>query len=114
MKKDIHPQYHTDATVKCMCGNILTTGSTVKESSVEICSNCHPLYTGEDKVMDMAGRVERFKQRFEKTKELQEKGSKARSAKPQGKQAEEKLVPSEKRGKKTEVKAKKTKVRAAK
>lgn len=99
MKKDIHPQYHTDATIKCMCGNIITTGSTVKESSIEICSKCHPLYTGEDKVMDMAGRVERFKQRFEKTKEMQEKTSKTKSkakarpeAKSEGKAEKEKVT----------------------
>lgn len=61
MKKDIHPPYYNDATVTCACGNTFTTGSTVKELHVEICSNCHPFYTGKQKYVDTAGRVDRFK-----------------------------------------------------
>lgn len=63
MKKDIHPQYHTDAKVTCVCGNTFTTGSTEKELHVEICSNCHPFYTGKQKLVDTAGRVEKFQKR---------------------------------------------------
>ena len=61
MKKDIHPAYYTDATVTCACGRSFKTGSTVKEIQIEICSNCHPFYTGKDKLVDTAGRVDRFK-----------------------------------------------------
>lgn len=63
MKKEIHPEFHTDAKVTCACGNTFTVGSTKKEISVEICSNCHPFYTGNEKVLDTAGRVEKFKAR---------------------------------------------------
>lgn len=62
MKKDIHPQYF-EATVTCACGNKFKTGSTLKEISVEICSHCHPFYTGKQKIVDAAGRVEKFKQK---------------------------------------------------
>lgn len=63
MKTDIHPQYYTDAKVTCSCGNKFTIGATQKEISVEICSSCHPFFTGNEKVIDAAGRVERFKAR---------------------------------------------------
>lgn len=63
MKTDIHPVYHEKATVSCACGNTFTVGSTVEKLKVEICSACHPLYTGKEKVLDVAGRVEKFKAR---------------------------------------------------
>ncbi len=63
MKTDIHPEYYTDAKVTCSCGNKFTIGATQKEISVEICSSCHPFFTGNEKVIDAAGRVERFKAR---------------------------------------------------
>ena len=69
MKKDIHPEYHKDAKIICACGNTMTIGSTVKEIQVEICSACHPFYTGKEKLIDTAGRVDRFK----KIQELQKK-----------------------------------------
>ena len=64
MKKDIHPPYFEDAEVVCSCGNRFTTGSTKKLLKVEICSRCHPFFTGEQRIADTAGRVERFKKRF--------------------------------------------------
>ena len=64
MKAKIHPEYHTDATVICSCGNTFTTGSTKKTLKVELCSKCHPFFTGEQKIVDTAGRVERFKRRY--------------------------------------------------
>ena len=67
MKKDIHPQYYNDTEVRCACGNKFKVGSTKPELNVEICSNCHPFYTGEAKVLDTAGRVERFKKMMEKS-----------------------------------------------
>ena len=63
MKKDIHPVY-VDATIKCACGNIIETKSTVKEIQVEICSGCHPFFTGKEKLVDTAGRVERFNRKY--------------------------------------------------
>lgn len=63
MKADIHPTYHADAKIICACGNIVTAGSTVPEIHVEICSNCHPFYTGKQKLIDTARRVEKFEER---------------------------------------------------
>ena len=65
MKKDIHPEYHR-ATVHCACGNEFETGSTAKEIKVEICSKCHPFFTGKQKLVDSTGRVERFRTRYAK------------------------------------------------
>jgi large subunit ribosomal protein L31 len=63
MKKDIHPTYFPQAHVVCACGNSFTVGATKSEMKVDICSNCHPFYTGEEKLIDTAGRVEKFKNR---------------------------------------------------
>lgn len=64
MKKDIHPEYYDDATVTCSCGNTFTLGSTKPALKVELCSKCHPFFTGERRIVDTAGRVERFKRRY--------------------------------------------------
>ncbi|MBC8476705.1 MAG: 50S ribosomal protein L31 [Dehalococcoidia bacterium] len=64
MKDKIHPKYFNDAKVTCSCGHTFTTGSTRKELKVEVCSQCHPFYTGERRVLDATGRVERFKKRY--------------------------------------------------
>ncbi len=64
MKDKIHPKYYTDAQVTCACGNTFVTGSTQKVLKVEVCSNCHPFFTGERRIMDTAGQVERFKRRY--------------------------------------------------
>jgi len=63
MKKDIHPEYHTESKIRCACGKTYTIGSSKAEIKVEICGNCHPFYTGEEKLIDTAGRVEKFKKR---------------------------------------------------
>ncbi|HUS83057.1 MAG TPA: 50S ribosomal protein L31 [Dehalococcoidia bacterium] len=63
MKKGIHPDY-VEATVHCACGNTFATRSTKKELRVEVCSRCHPFFTGEQRIVDTAGRVERFKRRY--------------------------------------------------
>ncbi len=67
MKEKIHPGYF-DCTVTCSCGNAFKTRSTKKELKVEICSSCHPFYTGKQKLVDSGGRVERFKKRLVKSK----------------------------------------------
>lgn len=69
MKKGIHPKYYSDAKVHCAsCGNTFATGSTTKEISVEICAACHPFFTGKQKYIDTAGRVDRFKKIAEQAK----------------------------------------------
>ena len=67
MKTDVHPTYFADAKVVCACGNKFTLGSTREKIEVEICSACHPFFTGNDKLLDSAGRVEKFKNRAAKT-----------------------------------------------
>jgi len=67
MKKDIHPAYH-QVTVTCACGATWVTGSTKKELKLEICNACHPFFTGKQKLVDSAGRVERFQRRYDITK----------------------------------------------
>ena len=63
MKAEIHPNY-TAANIKCACGNVIETRSTAGDMNVEICSNCHPFYTGKAKIVDTAGRVEKFKKKY--------------------------------------------------
>ena len=65
MKSDIHPKYQM-ATFRCACGNEFVSRSTLPEVRVEICSTCHPFYTGKQKIVDTAGKVERFRQRYAK------------------------------------------------
>jgi len=65
MKKGIHPDYQ-QTTIKCACGNEIVTGSTKKDIKIEICSHCHPFFTGKQKLVDTAGRIERFKQKYAK------------------------------------------------
>lgn len=66
MRKDIHPEYFPEAKVSCACGAVFAVGSTKPELGVEICGNCHPFYTGTEKIVDTAGRVERFKKKMAK------------------------------------------------
>jgi large subunit ribosomal protein L31 len=68
MRQGIHPEYN-EATISCACGGSFKTRSTRGDYSVEICSSCHPFYTGKQKIMDTAGRVERFRRRYSKTDE---------------------------------------------
>jgi large subunit ribosomal protein L31 len=63
MRDGIHPTYYHDATVTCACGNTFVTGSTKKALRVEVCSNCHPFYTGQQRIIDTGGQVERFMKR---------------------------------------------------
>ncbi len=66
MKPGIHPKYYPNARVICSCGNTWTTGSTVPEIRTDVCSACHPFYTGEQRIVDTAGQVERFMKRLER------------------------------------------------
>ena len=76
MKKKIHPKYHPKAKVTCACGNTFETGSTQPELKVEICSACHPFYTGKSKLVDTARRVEKFEAKRKKTAALKETAKK--------------------------------------
>lgn len=66
MKVGIHPKYNEEATVKCACGNTFTTGSVKDELKVEICSECHPFYTGRQKFAERGGRIERFNKKYKR------------------------------------------------
>ena len=68
MKQGIHPQYFDDAQVTCACGNKFTTGSTVAKIDVDVCSKCHPFFTGQQKFVDIKGRIDKFKEKMAKGK----------------------------------------------
>ncbi len=74
MRKDIHPKYYSEAKVTCACGNSWITGATQEEVRTDVCSACHPFYTGEQRIVDTAGQVERFMRRLEKQVEIAESG----------------------------------------
>ena len=65
MKTEIHPNYFLKGTVSCACGNIMETGSTLESMHVEVCSKCHPFFTGEQRIVDTEGRVERLRRRYQ-------------------------------------------------
>jgi large subunit ribosomal protein L31 len=85
MKKNIHPKYHSEAKIICACGNIITVGSTKPETKVEVCSACHPFYTGKKRFVDTTGRLDRFKKRSEKTAEIKSGIAEKEAAKKQKK-----------------------------
>ena len=74
MKPAIHPQYHANAAVVCSCGNTFEVGSTSESLKVEICSACHPFFTGEQRIVDTEGRVERLRRRYKLAQENAQKG----------------------------------------
>jgi len=78
MKKNIHPPYFPNARVKCACGNTFTLGSTKEFIEIEICSKCHPFYTGKEKIVDTMGRVEKFRKRLAKKTDLVKRKKHAR------------------------------------
>lgn len=82
MKKDIHPAYYPEAKVVCACGNAFTTGSTEKELRIELCSACHPFYTGKQKLVDASRRVEKFQAKVKAKEDLagKSKGKKVKRA----------------------------------
>ncbi|MBT6401749.1 50S ribosomal protein L31 [candidate division WWE3 bacterium] len=87
MKKDIHPQVNKDTQVTCACGNSFTTISTLPEISVDICSNCHPFFTGQQKFIDTEGRIEKFQKKMEAvgpgSAKKKKKGKKTQGKSPQ-------------------------------
>ncbi len=89
MKAETHPQYYPEAKVICACGNTFSTGATVKEIHIELCSACHPFYTGKQKLLDTSRRVEKFQERASKKAAAGSKvtGKKAKAAKSAAKKA---------------------------
>ncbi len=85
MKSSIHPQFYTNATVTCACGNTFTTGSTVQSLHTEICSSCHPFYTGKQKLIDTAGTVDKFKKRTATAAQLKAAATPKKARKPREK-----------------------------
>ena len=96
MKQKIHPDYHNDCKVVCACGNTFLTGSTLSEIRVELCNQCHPFYTGKQKFVDTARRVEKFQERSDKKT--------AASAARKGKKVKKAATTAKKIAKKTTVK----------
>jgi large subunit ribosomal protein L31 len=90
--KNIHPDYNVKATVKCACGNTFETGSTAESITTELCNKCHPFYTGTQKILDSARRVEKFNTRIEKKSEAvrtkKDKEAKRRADREEKKKAE--------------------------
>lgn len=95
MKPDIHPKYHADAIVTCVCGNVMKVGSTKEKMEIEICDKCHPFYTGQEKLIDIAGRVEKFKAR-----RAQATAALKKEKRPRIKKTVKKTVKTVKKGKK--------------
>jgi large subunit ribosomal protein L31 len=81
MKKDIHPEYYPEATITCACGASWTTGATKPELRLDICSNCHPFYTGEQRIVDTEGQVDRFYKRLEARQSYLDQKNAAKEAK---------------------------------
>lgn len=102
MKKDIHPTYYKNATITCSCGNVIAVGSTVEKGKTELCAACHPFYTGTQKLVDTAGRVDKFRARMAKGevekkktaahKEAQKAAKVKKEAEREAKKAKKKLV----------------------
>ncbi len=94
MKKDIHPKYHEKAKISCACGNSFTLGSTLPEIKVELCSACHPFYTGKQKLVDTARRVEKFQAKMEAKKRIAptRKGKKLKRAAQAKKRAKKEVT----------------------
>lgn len=81
MKQAIHPKYYADAQVSCACGNKFTTGSTLEKIDVEVCSKCHPFFTGQHKFVDIKGRIDKFKEKQAKGQAYAAKKATAKTAK---------------------------------
>jgi len=91
MKPKIHPKYYENATITCACGNVFKVGSTVEKIEIEICSACHPFYTGKKKLVDSAGQVDRFQKKMEMAKKMQaEKEAKKKAKKNKAKKSSKK------------------------
>jgi large subunit ribosomal protein L31 len=106
MKKDIHPKYNSQIKAICACGHSFTTGSTLKEIKTELCSECHPFYTGKQKLVDSARRVEKFRAKVDARDKAAStrKGKKAKRAQRAQTKAAQETSPKAKTSKKTDKK----------
>lgn len=95
MKPDIHPKYFDNATIRCSCGHVISAGSTKETLKTELCSNCHPFYTGQQKLVDTAGRVDKFEARRKKAQTLKDEEKRRQEEKKKPKVYEEKVVSEE-------------------
>jgi len=95
MKKDIHPVYHEKTNITCACGTVFTVGSTKENIKVELCSQCHPFYTGKQRFVDSQGRLDRFKKKLEKTQKIADTRKEVKS------KTEKKVVKAKKQADKT-------------
>lgn len=103
MKKDIHPTYYPEAKITCACGNVISAGSTREKLRTEICSACHPFYTGKQKLVDTAGRVDKFRAKMIKAKAIKES---EKERKTKGKKDGEESVKTKKTASKKKTKKK--------
>ena len=96
MKKGIHPEYNDNLKITCSCGNSFVTGTTLKQDSmtIEICSNCHPFYTGEQKIVDTDNLVQKYEERVEKSKTMSFKSKREKMAKRRAKMEDSSNKPS--------------------
>lgn len=92
MKKETHPKYYVESKIMCACGNVFYIGSTKKEMETEVCYKCHPFYTGEEKLLDTAGRVEKFKIKIEKASKIRTAPKRIKRATKKGKKEGKKLT----------------------
>lgn len=92
MKKDIHPIYHGKVTIQCACGASFVTGSTRDDIKIEVCSACHPFFTGKQKLVDTAGRVDKFRAKLEASKKMKAEAA-VLAAKRADKEKEEEITP---------------------
>lgn len=99
MKVNIHPHYYSDAVVTCACGSTFTTGSTKQKIQVEVCSACHPFYTGQARFIDTQGRVERFQQKQAKSATYKKKTKKQAGAQETPRSLKEMLTQAKKKSK---------------
>lgn len=88
MRAKIHPQYYPEAKVTCACGNTWTTGSTKPVIQTDICSNCHPFYTGEQRIVDTAGQVDRFMRRLQQKEKVVSTAAAQRQAQAEAEEAQ--------------------------
>lgn len=99
MKPNIHPKFYSDCKVTCACGNTFTTGSTLPEIKIEICSACHPFFTGQQKYVDTMGRVEKFQsqQKAAQAKKYVKKSQRSQDKTPEGPQTLKEMFDQEKK-----------------
>ncbi len=114
MKKKIHPEYYKEATITCACGNVFNVGATQEKIEIEICSACHPFYTGKKKLVDSTGQVDRFKKIMEKAQAIKKEAAERKKAKAKKASKNSKKKTAKKTTKATKKEAPKSKKKSSK